>query len=173
MQGRDGWRKVWTLSLYSNRNKFRLYVRCATLWLICRVQEKHSVHSSTLVNVNSLNNLRIHLQTTYIYLSLLAWFLMPVTAQDHTARHTESCFHIACQMSYWTVCPETSQALFKRLLFFFYFFIEGVFWYCSVSLSVPLLSLPVPSLSLVASVCLVGCNKFSLYPVTQIIIRYF
>jgi len=40
--------------------------------MICLVQEKYSAHASALVNVNSLNNFRIHLQTTYIYLSLPA-----------------------------------------------------------------------------------------------------
>lgn len=67
-----GWKKGWAVTQCSNRNKYRLCVRCATLRLLCLVQEKHSAHASTLVNVNGLNNFRIHSQTTYIYLSLLA-----------------------------------------------------------------------------------------------------
>lgn len=136
----DGWRKGWALSKYSNRIKFRLYVRCATLWQICLLQEKHSVHSSTLVNVNSLNNIRIHLQTTYIYLSLLTGFLMPVSC---TGPHCSSHRNIACQMSCWTVCPETSQVLFKKIYFFIYWGnFPILFCFSSCSSSFPACSFP-------------------------------
>lgn len=58
---RKGWKKGWAVTQCSNRNKFRLCVRCATLRPICLVQEKHLAYASALGNVNSLNNFRIHL----------------------------------------------------------------------------------------------------------------
>lgn len=80
------WEKGWAVTQCSKRNKFRLCVTRATLGLICLVQEKYSVRSSSPMNMNGLSSLRIHLQTTYTHIILFAFTLQapagPETSQE-------------------------------------------------------------------------------------------